>query len=72
MLHKDEKQSRSIRNTNVLASQVILRVVPVQIMAVTVMNTFVLCNEASIDASFAEKIGADGPELPFCYKIQKL
>jgi hypothetical protein len=70
MLHKDEKQSERIHNTNVLASQVILRVVTVQIMATTVMNTFALCDEAStttlIDAFFAEKIGADGPELPFC------
>jgi hypothetical protein len=57
-------------NSNVPAFQVILRVVPVQIMAATVMNTFALCDEASttsfIDASFAEQIGADGPELPFC------
>jgi hypothetical protein len=58
MLHKDEKQSGNIHNTNVLASQVILRVVPVEIMAATVMNTFVLCYEASINASFAEQIGA--------------
>jgi hypothetical protein len=44
--------------------------VPVQVMAATVMNTCVLCDEAStttlIDASFAEQIGADGPELAFC------
>jgi hypothetical protein len=32
----------------------------VQIMATTVINTFALC------ASFAEQIGAVGPELPFC------
>jgi hypothetical protein len=32
-------------------------------MAVTVMNTFALCGEASIDATFAEQIGADGLEL---------
>jgi hypothetical protein len=68
MLHKDKKQSGSIHNTNIPASQVILRVVTVQIMAGTVMNTFALCDEASmttlIDASFAEQIGADGPE--FC------
>jgi hypothetical protein len=36
------------------------------------MNTFVLCDEASttslIDASFAEQIGTDGPELLFCYR----
>jgi hypothetical protein len=70
MLHKDEKQSGSIHNTNVPASQVILRVVPVQILDATSMNTFALCHEASTitltDASFAEKIDADGPELPFC------
>jgi hypothetical protein len=63
MLHIDEKQSGSTHNTNVPASQVISRVVPV-------MNRFNICDEAStttlIDASFAEKIGADGPELPFC------
>jgi hypothetical protein len=67
MLHKDEKTKN---NTNVPASQVILRVVPVQIMAATVLNTFALCDEASaitlIDAFFAKQIGADGPELPFC------
>jgi hypothetical protein len=70
MLDKDEKQSGSIHNTNVPASQDILRVVPVQIMAATVMNTFDLCDEAStttlIDASFAKQIGADCPELVFC------
>jgi hypothetical protein len=70
MLHKDEKQSGSIHNTNVPASQVILRVVLVQIMAATVMNTFALCDEAStttlIDPSFAEQIGAYGPSVPFC------
>jgi hypothetical protein len=38
MLHKDEKQSGSIHNTNVPASQIILRVVLVQIMAATVIN----------------------------------
>jgi hypothetical protein len=69
MLHKDEKQSGNIHNTNVPASQVILRVVPVQIMAATVMNTSALCDETStitlIDAFLAEQIGADGPELPF-------
>jgi hypothetical protein len=61
------KNNQGIHNTNVLAPQVILRVVPVQIMAATIMNTFALCDEAStntlIDASFAEQIGADGPEL---------
>jgi hypothetical protein len=59
-----------MHSTNVPASQVILRVVPVQIIAATVMNTFALCDEAStttlIDTSFAEQIGDDGPELPFC------
>jgi hypothetical protein len=67
---KNNQEVYSIHNTNVLAFQVILRVVTVQIMATTVMNTFALCDEAStttlIDASFAEQIGADGPELPFC------
>jgi hypothetical protein len=66
MLHKDEKQSESIHNTNVL--MFILRVVPVQIMAATVLNTFAnTCNEASttalIDVSFAEQIGDDGPSV---------
>jgi hypothetical protein len=40
----------------------------VQIMAATVINAFALCDEASttslIDASFAEQIGTDGPDLP--------
>jgi hypothetical protein len=39
-------------------------------MAATVLNTFAPCDEASmtnlIDASFAEIIGVDGTELPFC------
>jgi hypothetical protein len=39
-------------------------------LAATVMNTFAVCDEAStttlFDAAFAEQIGADGPELPFC------
>jgi hypothetical protein len=51
-------------------SQAILIVMPVQIMAATSMNTCALCDEAStttlIYASFAEQIGADGPELLFC------
>jgi hypothetical protein len=71
MLHKDEK-SGSIHNNNVPASQVILKVVPVQIMAATARNSFVLCDGASmtslVDASFAEQIGTDGPELLFCYR----
>jgi hypothetical protein len=70
MLHKNEKQLGSIHNINIRASQVILRVVPVQIMAATVMNTFALCDEVStntlIDASFAYQIGTDGSGLPFC------
>jgi hypothetical protein len=45
-----------INNTNVPASQVILRAVLVHIMAATVMNT-----------SFSEQIGTDGIELPFCW-----
>jgi hypothetical protein len=64
MLHKDEKQSGSIHNTNVPASQVILRVMTVQVMAATVMNTFtiyVMKRLRLIDASFAEQIGADDP-----------
>jgi hypothetical protein len=58
MLHKDEKLSVSIRNTNVPVCQVVFRVVPVQIMVATVMKTFGPCDEASttplIDASFAK------------------
>jgi hypothetical protein len=69
MLHIDETQSGSIHNTNVPASHVILRVVPLHSMAANDMYTFALCDEAStttlIDASFAEQIGADGLELPF-------
>jgi hypothetical protein len=68
MLHKDERQPGSIHNINIIASQGILRVMPVQIMAATVMNTFALCDKAStttlIDVSFAEQIGANCPE--FC------
>jgi hypothetical protein len=62
MLQKYEKQSGSIHNTNVSASQVIFRGVPVQFKAATVMNTFALCDEASLTTltSFA-----DSPELPF-------
>jgi hypothetical protein len=70
LLHKDEVQHGDTMNINTDSSQALLRVVPIQIRAATVLNTFAICDEGStntlIDESMAEKIGADGPKLPYC------
>jgi hypothetical protein len=69
-LHKEEVQQGETMNINNPSSQALLRSVPVQIRAVTVLNTFANYDEAStntlIDESMAAKIGADGPEIPYC------
>jgi hypothetical protein len=70
MLHQDEKQSGSIHNTNVPASQIILSA-GANYGSDCYQYTFAyLCYEAStttlIDVIFAEQFFADGPKLPFC------
>jgi hypothetical protein len=61
MLHQDEKQSGSIHNTNVPASQVFLELYRSKSWQRLLRIHSLYVTTTLIDASFAE-----GPELPFC------
>jgi hypothetical protein len=73
MLHKEEVQFGKAMTINRHLSQTILRIVPIIIKAVTEIDTFALCDEAStttlIDQVVADQIGASGA-LVLPYRCQ--